>query len=571
MNHKLILVTITLLVSTVKYAQIPDTLEKHSDSIFKIWDTPNQPGGAAGIIKDGKILYLKGFGLANLVTNEFITPQTTFQLGELSKQFTTLAVLILEEEGKIAQNDDVRKYVPELPEYRHKITIAHLLNHSSGLHDINRVSNIINGTTSISTQAKALKLIASQKALSFKPGTDFSFHESVTESVLMAEIVARSSGSSFSDFVKSNIFEPLGMKNSVIRDDSNALLANVAQPYQKLENESFKKLEVRSSVIGAINAYCSAEDLSKWYLNYSNPKGKLGRLIRRLDEPVQLSNGKRFNYYWGDMATGREFTHPERGLPIFWNFGLQGGYGTNVFRYLDQNIISFALGNTNQYNGSLAMGAVESFVKNLYLQPSTIDYSALKTKKLSTKKLKALEGHYWFRKAGYASQLVVENDTLRSRWIFSKRSQKLLPLSDDTFQQMGINEDVRLFKFKEEGAGMKLFFTFNDSKADIMERYEPVNPTDQSLDEYAGTYYNASYATLFDFRVENGQLVARNLNHEDIEFTPVKKDVFTSMSTFFNALEFLRDKSNGIKGFTIDTDGVHNLIFEKIAALADSR
>lgn len=564
MDKTLILVFITLLLSTVNVAQIPHHLEKHSDSIFKVWNTSNQPGGAAAILKDGKVLYLKGFGTANLTTNELITPQTKFQLGEMSKQFTTLAILLLEEQGKIALNEDIRQYLPELPEYAHIVTIAHLLNHSSGLHDINRINNVIEGTTTISTQAKALKLVASQKVLSFEPGTDFSFHESVTESVLMAEIVARSSGLSFAEFVKAHIFEPLGMENSTIRDDSNTILAGVAQPYQKMESGGFKKLEVRSGVTGAINAYCSAEDLVKWYLNYADPKGNLGQLIRRLDRPVQLSTGEKFSYYWGEMAIGREFTHPERGLPIFWNFGLQGGYGTNVFRYLDQNIVSFALGNSNQYNGALAMGAIEPFVTDLYLQPPAIDYSALKTKKLSTKKLKALEGHYWFKKGGYASQLFVENDTLRSRWIFSERSQKLLPLSDDTFQQVGANEDIRLFKFKRDGEGMKLFFTFNESKADIMERYEPAHHSDQSLRLYEGTYYNAPYATLFSFRLENGELIATNLNHQEIKFRPVKKDVFTSTSTFFNALEFLRDKSDTIVGFTMDTDGVHHLVFEKI-------
>lgn len=559
MLKKIIYIAFTL-SSFILYAQNEHTF----DSIFSQWNDNSKPGGAAGIIKDGKIVYLKGFGSANIESNTLITSQTKFQLGEMSKQFTTLAILLLEAQGKISLKEDIRTYLPELPIYEHIVTIGHLLNHCSGLHDINRVSNIINGTMTISTQTKALKLIASQKALSFKPGTDFSFHESVTESVLMAEIVAKSSNQTFADFVKFNIFEPLGMDNSLIRDDSNTILSNVALPYQKEEDKDYKKLEVQSSVVGAINAYCSATDLAKWYLNYANPNGNLGQLIQRLDTPVQLSNGKKFNYYWGDMAIGREFTHPERGLPIFWNFGLQGGYGTNVFRYLDQNIISFALGNSNQYNGSLAMGAIESFVNNLYLLPSKIDYKALKTKKLSTKKLKTFEGHYWFKKAGYASKIFVEKDTLRNQWLFSERSSKLIPMSENTFQQIGTNEDIRLYNFKKEGAGMRLFFTYNDSEADVMERYEPVNPSEQTLQSYMGTYYNKDYASIFTFYLEDGLLVARNLDHQDIKFKPVKKDVFTSTSTFFNALEFFQGKSNEIKGFKVNTDGIRNLIFKKL-------
>lgn len=566
---KLSLFIITFLLGySASLAQITSTQEAEIDKTFNGWKDSSRPGGAAAIIKDGEIIYLKGFGSANMETGTPITTQTKFQLGEMSKQFTSLAILLLEEQGKIALNEDIRKYLTELPEYKNTITIANLLNHSSGLYDIMRVSNVIKGTENITTQVKALELISSQKTLSFTPGTDFSFHESPTESVLMAEIVARSSGQSFANFVKTNIFEPLGMKNSIIRDDSNTILTNVAEPYQKEEDEDYKKLEVRSSVVGAINAYSSAEDLAKWYLNYLNPKGNLGRLIQRLDTPVQLSNGKKFVYYWGEMAIGLEFTHPERGLPIFWNFGLQGGYGTNVFRYIDQNITSFALGNSNQYNGSLAQGAIAPFVKDLYPLPPNIDFKTKKIKKLSAKRLKTFEGHYWF-KEGYASQLFVENDTLRSKWLFSKGSTTLVPLSDDTFQQYAEMEATRLFKFKKENDEMTLFFTFNESRPDIMQRYEPVEPSAQALQSYAGTYYNKEYASLFSFLVEDGQLVAKNLNHQDIRFRPTKKDVFTSTSMFFNALEFLRGNANGIKGFSMVTDGIRNLVFEKVPSVPD--
>lgn len=534
------------------------------DKVFEEWKNASKPGVAAAIIKDGKVVYLKGFGSANIEAGTPITPQTKFQLGELSKQFTTLAILVLEAQGKITMNDDIRKYLTELPEYNYTVTIAHLLNHSSGFYDINKLSTLINGSENVSRQEEALKLIASQKRLSFKPGTDFSFHESVTESILMAEIVARSSGLSFADFVKGNIFEPLGMKNSLVRDDSSTIIANVAQPYLK-EEESivYKKNEVRSSVVGAINVYSSAEDLAKWYLNFTTPNGTLGKLVQKLDTPVELSNGKTFVYYWGEMAIGREFTHPERGLPIYWNFGFQGGYGSNVFRYIDQNITSFVLGNNNEYNGSLAQNAINLFVKDLYLLPENIDFKAKKIKKLSVKKLKTFEGHYWF-KEGYASQLFVENDTLRSKWMFSKGSTTLVPLSDTTFQQYGTMEDVRLFKFKKNQEEMTLFFTYNESKPDIMERYEPLKLSVEDLQSFEGTYYNEEYASLFTFKIEGDLLVAKNLNHQTITFRPITKDVFTSTSMFFNALEFFRNKSNGIKGFSMVTDGIHNLEFIKI-------
>lgn len=564
----MLLFLFSLLSHHTLLAQITAAEASEIDGVFAPWANASEPGVVAGIIKDGEVVYLKGFGSANMENPTPITPQTKFQLGEMSKQFTSLAIFLLEKDGKISLQDDVRKYLPELPVYENKITIGHLLNHSSGLNGIEQVSNMITGTTNVPTQAKALNLIAAQKELTFKPGTDFSFHESKTESILMAEIVARSSGQSFADFVKTNVFDPLGMVNSLIRDDSDAMLTNVAEPYRK-EEDTFKRNQVRSSVVGAINAYSSAEDLAKWYLNFTHPKGPLGLLIQKLDTPVKLANGKKYAYYWGDMAIGREFTHPERGLPIFWHFGIQGGYGTNVFRYLDQNITSFVLGNNNQYNGSLAMGAIDVFVKDLYLLPSVIDYQALETKKLSTKSLASFEGHYWFQKAGYASRIFIENDTLRNQWLFTKRFTTLIPISDNTFQQVGLHENIRLYNFKNEAAGMKLYFTFNESVPDIMERYEPVIPSVQTLKSYAGTYYNKAYASLFTVAIEDEKLIVKNIDHEGIEFRPVKKDVFTSTSAFLTALEFLRGGSNEIRGFKVDADGIHHLTYEKLPSFTD--
>lgn len=556
---------IVILIAVIFTETLVAQHEQKFDSIFSQWSDNAKPGVAAGLIKDGKVIYLNGFGSANLQTSELITPQTKFQLGELSKQFTSLAILLLEEQGKISLKDDIRKFLPELPKYKHIVTIGHLLNHSSGLHDINRISYMIDGSMTIDTQAKALKLIASQKALPCQPGTQFSFHESVTESVLMAEIAAKSSGQSFANFVKSNIFEPLGMKNSLIRDDSNAILTKVAQPYQKEEDKDYNKLEVHSNVIGAINAYCSAEDLATWYLNYFKPNGTLGQLIQQLDTPVRLDNGEKFNYYWGDMAIGREFTHPERGLPIFWNYGFQGAYGTNVFRYIDQDIVAFVLGNNNQYNGMTAQWLLNPFVEDIYPLPANINFSTKNIKTLSTKALKSFEGHYWYKK-GYASELFIKNDTLRAKWLFNNRDryQTLVPLSDNTFQQYAEMEDTRLFKFKKKGKAMTLYFTYNESQPDIMERYEPVNLSEQDLQAYIGSYYNTEYSLLFTFHLKDDQLVTSHLNHDDIRFRSVKKDVFTSRSLFFNALEFIRGKTGEIKAFTINTDGINKMIFKKV-------
>ena len=563
MKKKIILSILGLFIGLSVFAQNTNGFDKQADLVFKAYNKPKTPGVAVGVIQDGKTLYLKGFGTGNLETNKSISEKTKFQLGELSKQFTSLAILLLEEQGKISLDDDIRNHLNELPEYDDTVTIRHLLNHCSGLHDINRINTILNGTDVIPNQTKAMDLVVSQKTLSFKPGSKFSFHEAVTESVLMAEIVERSSGQSFPDFVLANIFKPLEMNNSLIRDDSESILNDVAQPYRKEEGEKYKKNEVRSNVIGAINAYSSAEDMCKWYINFTNPKGSLGHMIQKLDTPVQLTNGNQFDYYWGKMTIGREFGHPERGLPIYWNFGFQGGYGSNIFRFKNEKIISFVLGNNNNYNGSLAMDAIDTLVKEHYTLPATVDYKTLKTKKMESSKLKSFEGNYWFQPAGYASKIFVENDTLRSQWLFSEMSIKMVPISENTFQQVSNSDEIRQFKFIKGDNGTTLYFKYNDSDPDIMKSYTPAKPTAEIIQSYTGTYFNTAYTSLITFHVDQGELIARTNGHKAIKYLPIKKDVFTSATLFMPSLEFIRDKSDKIIGIRIDGDGVHSLVFEK--------
>lgn len=564
MNNKLIVAALSLLLTYFSQAQDLTTFTQKADSIFQEFNKSGIPGVAVGIIKSGQSIYLKGFGTANLETQDLITSKTKFQLGELSKQFTSLSILLLEEQGKISLNDDIRKYLIELPEYSHVITIKHLLNHSSGLHDIARVNMILSGSPIILNQEKALQLVSAQEKLAFIPGTAFSFHEAITESVLMAEIVSRSSGTSFPDFVKVNIFQPLGMLHSLIRADSEALISGLATAYQKEEGEEYKKNEVRTNVIGAINGYSTAEDMTLWYQNFTHPKGTLGKMIQRLDKPVQLTNGEEFVYYWGKMTIGREFGHPERGLPIYWHFGFQGGYGTNVFRYPHKDIVTFVLGNNNQYNGGLASDAISHLVEDDYLLPPVVDYDQLKTVKLSSRKLKSYEGNYWFQPAGYATRIFVENDTLRNQWLFGSRYNTLVPINDHTFQQVGSTDEIRRYKFVKERDQIALQFKYNQSEEDIMEKYIPAKPSLEILESYSGTYYNEAYTSLMTISVSDGELVVTNTGHTSINYRPTKVDVFSSATLFMPAMEFVRNALGDVIGLKIDGDGVHSLHFTKV-------
>ncbi len=144
------------------------------DEIFMDLTKPGSPGCVLGVYRDGTMVYSKGYGLANLEENVPITPQSVFDIGSTSKQFTAASILLLEKRGKLSVNDDVRKYAPELPDYGQKITILHLLNHTSGLRDYLGLMDLAGiHTDSVTTDEDALQIIIRQKALNFEPGSDW--------------------------------------------------------------------------------------------------------------------------------------------------------------------------------------------------------------------------------------------------------------------------------------------------------------------------------------------------------------------------------------------------------------
>src|SRR5215471_21539193 len=204
------------------------------DEVFADVAKPGSPGCALAVARGGKVIYEKGYGLANVEESVNITPETVFDIGSTSKQFTAASILLLEKQGKLSVNDDVRKYLPEIPDYGHQITILHLLNHTSGLRDYLTLFELAGiDTDSVTTDADALGIIANQKALNFAPGSEWLYSNSGF--FLLSVVVERVSGKTLAQFAAENIFTPLDMKSTVYRYGHTQLVPNRALAYEVKE------------------------------------------------------------------------------------------------------------------------------------------------------------------------------------------------------------------------------------------------------------------------------------------------------------------------------------------------
>jgi len=304
----------------VRAADSADTLV---DKIFSKWDSTSTPGCAVGAAVDGKPVIAKGYGMADLEHDVKITPDSVFEAGSVSKQFTAAAILLLAREGQLSIDDPVRKYIPELPDYPpppdpngsgagaaapkpeakadgSPLTIRHMLNHTSGLRDWGSIEAIAGWprTSRAYTHAHVLEIVSHQKALNFTPGTKWSY--SNTGFNLAAIIVSRVSGVPFAEFTRQRLFEPLGMTHTSWRDDFTRILKNRAIAYSDRSGEFHTDMPFEN-VHGNGGLLTTVGDLLKWNENFTSPKVGDAAFVAMQQQPGRFNDGRPHGYAFGLM------------------------------------------------------------------------------------------------------------------------------------------------------------------------------------------------------------------------------------------------------------------------------
>lgn len=258
------------ILSIANFAQptiFQDTVQK-IDQLFDKYNT-HTPGGVLTVARKGQILYNKAFGMADLEHDIANTTETVFEAGSVSKQFTATAILLLAQEGKLSLDDDVRKYVPELPDYGSTIKIRHLMTHTSGLRDWGSIVGLSGWERGkrVHTHAHVLEILAQQKGLNFPPGDQYSYSNSGYN--LMVFIVERVSGMPFVAFCKQRIFEPMGMTHTQWRDEYRTIVKNRAIAYEK-SGDTYLQTMPFEKIFGSGGLLTTTADLIIWNQHYNH-------------------------------------------------------------------------------------------------------------------------------------------------------------------------------------------------------------------------------------------------------------------------------------------------------------
>jgi CubicO group peptidase (beta-lactamase class C family) len=531
-------------------ARAPGSAEKQIDQIFKAWDASNTPGASVAVIQHGKLLFAKGYGSANLEYGIPIKPDTIFHVASVSKQFTAMAVVLLESDGKLAIDDDVRKYLPELPDYGKKITIRNLLQHTSGVRDQWQTLALAGWSLQdVITQDQALRLIFRQKELNFPPGTRYLYSNSGF--TLLAEIVTRVSGMPFPQFCAARIFTPLRMTHTHFHQDLTQLVPGRAYSYSTA-GAGFAAAPLNYAIVGATSLFTTASDLVLWLDNFRVPKVGGPVAVARMQEEGVLADGTKIKYGLGIALDSY------RGLRTISHGGADAGYRSDVLWFPEQELGVAVLSNLGSFNPDQTAKAVAAvyIADKMAHEESKQGGADARYVTVDAKELEKFAGVYPLPKVEQTLTLVVKDGKL---FAAGPVQLELHPIAPGHFYLKELQADIE-FSPREHG-GMHLKVT----QPGAVNEGDRVAATAGSADllPYTGIYWSDELETQYTFFVHDGTLHARHAHHGEIALTPTAKDQFSSEWWFAPQVKFVRDATGNVDGVTLGGGRVTAIAFSR--------
>jgi len=534
-------------------------LAKKVDEIFAQWDKPDSPGCALGIIKDGQFIYKRGYGIANLDYSVPISPTTSFYIASTSKQFTAMSIALLASQGKISLDDDIRKYVPEIPQYQSPITIRHLVHHTSGLRDYLELTSLAGGYfEDVKTDGDFIEFIARQKNLNFKPGEKYLYSNSGY--FLLSQIVKRASGKSLRAFADENIFKPLGMANTRFHDDRTEIIKNRAAGYVPRKGGGFSVVITNFDGVGDGGLFTTIDDLLLWDQNFYNNKLAGGAdLIESLYKPGTLNNGEKTDYAFA-LIPG-DF----KGLKMISHGGSFNGFRAEMVRFPAQKFSVACICNLGSINATgLATRVADIFLEKQLKQPAKIDGKGAASEstflKLSERELADASGLYFNPITETYRRVTKKEGKLFVR--SANNTSELKALSATRFLVANTPSRIEVsFTPTQPGKAKNMHVAVDEGKPQVFESRTPAAYTPKELSKFAGTFHSEELNAKYVFTIKENKL---NVKVGATE-TPLEElliDVFASPQG--QIIKFRRDRQNRIAGFTLSSFRVKELIFNKI-------
>ena len=532
------------------------------DAIFAAYDQAGSPGCAVGLVRNGEFIYKRGYGMGSIELQTPLSPASVFYMGSVSKQFTAASVVLAAEKGLLSLDDDIRKWIPEIPSYGHIITLRHMLHHISGIRDeLGLMSLAGEHVEDVHPTAEMVDLVARQKALNFAPGDEYQYSNS--NFFLLAEVVHRAAGVPFSRFADENIFKPLGMTHTRFYDDRTVVLPRRAAAYSPRQNGGFRvDWSTSFEKVGDGGLMSSVEDMLLWDRNFYHNKLGSGTLLRELQTRGILNSGKTISYALGLMIT--EY----KGLPIVEHGGALFGYRTEILRFPEQKFSVLCLCNLSSSNP----GAKARQIADIYLagkfpasggtapgrhpRPTTSVQSDLST---FAGTYRDLSDRSFVMVSARDGGLDIDNPLAEPTSVLKSTTGNLFvdPKGAEYLFDSSTN------------AGMRMTWNVGHDTRHVLERIQSVHPTVAELAGYSGDYVSDELLATYRVHSQDGKLISRVGWNDPIELQPSRRDEFLGrLSGEFRepiVIQFVREgrKIVGFDLFAGVASGVRDVRFVK--------
>jgi CubicO group peptidase (beta-lactamase class C family) len=524
---------------------LPPAQQQQIDALFAEYDTATSPGCSLGVMSDGRMIYARGYGMANIGAGIANDSSKLFDIASESKQFTAGAIVRLAQQGKLKLTDDIRKYIPELPNYGSTITINHLLWHTGGLRDYGFLLEMAGyDETDVVTEAQTLELLLKQRKADFTPGSRYEY--SNTGYVLLGLIVKRVSGMSLNAYTRQQFFNPLGMPLSVWRDKHDKVIPNRTLGYSSDPDDPDQHFVTLSNweQVGDGGLHTSVEEIQKWDENfYSGQVGGPG-FISEMYRKGTLADGTALHYARGlDIRT-------YRGLERIVHGGDWTGYGSITHRFPDQHTSLALLCNSEDINQYELADLVDDIVlAGQFTQPKPTDPPPAPSLPLSR-----FVGHYFSSSAQQVVRTYIDpSSNALMLWSYGE-AEPLTSIGPSTFYAGSPNTRVTFTVQGSNPATKVTVSDVQDSDARPIQssRFAPV--TAANLSQYAGTFKAPEFDGIkWTLAVSDGQLRLR----KGVQVLPGMEGPLkpaNAVDTFYGAAGYLRYTRNAtgrIDGFCL--------------------
>ena len=535
-----------------------DARALRADSVFQPFDRTDSPGCALGVYQDGKILYARGYGMASLEHGVALSPRSVLDVGSISKQFTAMAILLLQKEGKLSLDDPIRKHIPEMPAYADKITIRRALSQTSGLRDL----YIMMGQTGRSFRGDtvdALRVITRSAEPNYEPGARYLYTNSGW--ILAAQIVYRLTGKTLAQFAEERIFAPLGMHDTRFLADAATIIPGGAEGYSPRPGGGFRvaRSAYDGAIMGAGAVHTSVEDFGRWLANYDAATVGGRDILETMTTATTLNDGSPARSgptqaYAVGLSVGTL-----RGLRVVSHGGSWAGYRGHFLRFPDQRFAVAAFCNlTTSGPDSLARKVAGVYLADR-MQPDsvtawTVALAAAPRADLPAARLQALAGVWRNTERGEVRRTRLAGDTLFS--IGAERT-RMVPLAGGRFRA-GPGTELR---FEGDASAPSRLIVQTASETVTFTRADTAALAPAQLAEYAGDYRSDEVEATHTWKIEKGQLVLYVGDRRLGVLEPAYKDGFTRGGT---VIEVTRDARGRIAGFVVEAGRVRHLRFTRL-------